>query len=255
MFPYSISVEAAHSAYWKLDLDANSRKSMQNSGVGTRNSRNYVGEGTYGGKSRNVPEMPPATGQLVAGITSVPEWIYAETAKAVAESTAPAMAEIQAEPVQKISVLDKMMQSLQGNFKEKTDVQTVKEKRNGKGKSSGTSAAGEKKKPEKLKTEKSSQKDTEKTQPAHKIDTDMLDETEMRVYNSMKPNVPMVPDELVAHGFTIGQVMAAMTSLEMAGVIEAGSGGYFLRIDTNDMPVRLVEDSEIEEKLNANTQQ
>ena len=76
----------------------------------------------------------------------------------------------------------------------------------------------------------------------------MLDETEMRVYNSMKPNVPVTPDELVAAGgFSIGQVMAAMTALEMAGAIEAGSGGYFLRTDPDDMPVTLVDDTELEE--------
>jgi len=57
----------------------------------------------------------------------------------------------------------------------------------------------------------------------------------------------MMPDELVANGFSIGQVMAAMTSLEMAGVIEAGSGGYFLRTDPDDMPVILVDDTELEE--------
>ena len=255
MFPYSISVEAAHNAYWKLDVDANSQNTMKNTGVGTRNSRNYVGEGTYGGRSRKTPEMPPVPAEPVAGITGIPEWIYAETAKAVAESDAPAIKEAPAEPVQKTSVLDRMMQTLQGSRKEKADENGTKETKRGKVKTPEKPSADEKKKPEKQKTEKSSQKDTEKTQPAHKIDTDMLDETDMRVYNSMKPNVPMVPDELVEHGFTIGQVMAAMTALEMAGVIEAGSGGYFLRIDTDDMPVRLVEDSEIAEKLEIHPQQ
>jgi len=39
-----------------------------------------------------------------------------------------------------------------------------------------------------------------------------------------------------------------MTTLEMAGAIEGGSGGYFLRTDTDDLPVTLVDDAELEER-------
>ncbi len=250
MFPDSIRVDAAHKAYRKLDVDASSRQTMTKSGVGTRNSKNYVGEGTYGGRNRNIPEMPPVPTDPAEDFRQIPSWMYAETAKAVAESEASGRQTESVpdtkkkEPVQRESVLEQLKRRLQTNSQpeEKT---TAEEKKK-------ASAAPEKKtekKSEKKKTEKSSQKDTEKTQPAHKKDTELLDETEMRVYNSMKPNVPMVPDELVACGFTIGQVMAAMTALEMAGVIEAGSGGYFLRTDEDDLPVRLVDDTELEDKI------
>ncbi|MBQ8642621.1 MAG: DNA-processing protein DprA [Clostridia bacterium] len=244
MFPDSIHLGTAHQAYRKLDIENSSRKTMSAAGVGTRNSRNYVGEGTYGG--RNAPaEVPPNT--VGTGIAGIPDWIYEETAQAVAKSDVPAVpaekqegsaAEKTAEPVRKKSILEQMKINLQKQ-KNSAESGAVAEK-NGK-----TGADG---KTEKGKTEKSSQKDTEKIQPAHKKDTELLDETELRVYNNMKPNVPVTPDELVAYGFTIGQVMAAMTSLEMAGVIEAGSGGYFLRTDPDDLPLKLVDDTETEER-------
>lgn len=253
MFPDSVRVDAAHKAYRKLDLDVSSKETMAKSGVGTRNSRNYVGEGTYGGRNRNIPEMPPMPPEPAEGITGVPEWIYAETAKAVSETSAPVRqdaAEAKAAPVQKESILERLRKNLQKQQSAEENGKTkAQEPDSGKKNPPVTMAAGTKNNTEKKKTEKSSQKDTEKTQPAHKIDTDLLDETEMRVYNNMKPNVPMVPDELVACGFTIGQVMAAMTALEMAGVIEAGSGGYFLRTDPDDLLIRLVDDEELEEKV------
>ncbi|MBE6614497.1 MAG: DNA-protecting protein DprA [Ruminococcaceae bacterium] len=248
MFPDSIHMGAAHQAYRRLNLENASRQTMSATGVGARNSRNYVGEGTYGGRN-TVPEPP---GDITSGsVTGVPAWIYAETAQAVSRSEAPVMPEaareetVQAEQVpdtgKKKSVLEQLRENLrkQQNPETEQTAKTAGAKKTVKASTSG--------KTEKRQTEKSSQKDTEKIQPAHKKDTDMLDETELRVYNSMKPNVPMMPDELVANGFSIGQVMAAMTSLEMAGVIEAGSGGYFLRTDPDDLPVVLVEDTELED--------
>ena len=67
----------------------------------------------------------------------------------------------------------------------------------------------------------------------------MLDENEIKVYNRMKPNVPVLPDELVTSDCPVNIVMGSLTVLEMAGAVESGGGGYFMRVsedDINDSP-------------------
>ncbi len=71
--------------------------------------------------------------------------------------------------------------------------------------------------------------------PARKTELDMLDESERKVYNKMKPNVPVLPDELVDAETPIGAVLSALTVLELAGEVESGSGGYFMRIAPDDI--------------------
>jgi len=70
---------------------------------------------------------------------------------------------------------------------------------------------------------------------AQKKDLDMLDENEIKVYNIMKPNVPVLPDELVSKDVNISTVLSALTMLEMIGVVESGGGGYFMRIMPDDI--------------------
>ena len=260
MFPDSVKVHVTHTVCRNLDVEKAAQDTMQKTGVRARKDNNFVGEGTYGGRSSSTPRPMPVQDAPMP----MEDWVYPATAKAVWNAgTQEASAEAEkavpetiqqpkadrqphenrqeAEPVKRPSVLEILGRTL-------PDVQSVIPQRKYTAdpveKAPGKAGKAGKQTP----AEKSSQKDTEKIQPAQKLETELLDETEMRVYNSMKPNVPVMPDELVtAGGFTIGQVMAAMTSLEMAGVIEAGSGGYFLRTDPDDMPVTLVDDSELEE--------
>ncbi len=85
------------------------------------------------------------------------------------------------------------------------------------------------------KTEKQIVNSEENIIPAKKIELDMLDETEIKVYNKMKPSVPTLPDELVDADTPVGVVLSALTMLEMAGAVESGSGGYFLRVQPDDI--------------------
>ena len=71
--------------------------------------------------------------------------------------------------------------------------------------------------------------------PARKIELDMLDETEIKVYNKMKPSVPVMPDSLVDDSLKIGDVLSALTVLEMAGAVESGGGGYYMRVQPDDI--------------------
>lgn len=85
------------------------------------------------------------------------------------------------------------------------------------------------------KSENKRDKSDEKVIPAKKIELDMLDEKEIKVYNKMKPGVPMLPDELMEADTDIGTILGALTMLEMAGAVESGSGGYFMRVQPDDI--------------------
>ena len=70
---------------------------------------------------------------------------------------------------------------------------------------------------------------------ANKIELDLLDEEEIKVYNKMKPNVPTLPDELVDAECSVSDIMSALAVLEMAGAVESGGGGYFMRVSEDDI--------------------
>jgi len=206
MFPNSVHVNVAHRARWNLDMRALSAAAMEQAQVGARGRPNYIGKGTFGGRREDTEEkVSKHTPQLLKEQYEVPV----------------------ANPVRPSEKGENTKGNIFTAFGEKSKI-----KRSEKGKNDA-------------KTKKSKNIDTENIQPAKKIDFNMLDELEIKVYNNMKPNVPMIPDELVTEDITISQVLSAMTVLEMAGAVEGGSGGYYLRIDAEDMPVRLVEDWEI----------
>ncbi len=68
-----------------------------------------------------------------------------------------------------------------------------------------------------------------------RIDLDMLDEVSVRVYNLMTPDVPVTADELVRSDLPVSDVLSSLSMLELAGAIEAGAGGYYLRRGCDDL--------------------
>ncbi len=85
------------------------------------------------------------------------------------------------------------------------------------------------------KTKKQTVNSDKKIVPAKKIELDTLDEKDIKVYNRMKPNVPILPDELVNEESSIDVIMASLIVLEIAGAIEVGGGGYYMRISPDDI--------------------
>ena len=77
-------------------------------------------------------------------------------------------------------------------------------------------------------------KNAEPREP-QRIDLDMLDEVNIRVYNLMTPDVPVTADELVRPDLPVSEVLSSMSALELAGAIEAGAGGYYLRRGSDDI--------------------
>ena len=77
--------------------------------------------------------------------------------------------------------------------------------------------------------------EAEKAEAVSRIEFDLLDEINIKVYNLMKPDVPMIPDELVTDTISISEVLSSLSMLELAGAVESGAGGYFLRRSADDV--------------------
>jgi len=58
----------------------------------------------------------------------------------------------------------------------------------------------------------------------------------------MQPDVPMIPDELVSQTLPISEVLSSLSMLELAGAVESGAGGYFLRRSSDDISFDILED-------------
>ena len=72
------------------------------------------------------------------------------------------------------------------------------------------------------------------------IDTEFmngLDGIYIEIYNSMKPDVPMLPDEITYLGYDISDVLAAMTMLEISGAVDGSPGGYYTRRGNEEFTV------------------
>ncbi len=106
--------------------------------------------------------------------------------------------------------------------------------------SKGVKAKKEKKEAEKeaKKQEKKQKKENKKksempfpeeVKPQRRVDIDTLEETERAIFDYMKPDVPMLCEEIAEGGFELSQVMVSLTLLEIAGAVEAGAGGYYLK--------------------------
>ncbi len=244
LFPDSIDINGARDILRRMDMEIASRQTVQNTGVGARSTHNYVGEGTYGGmKKKGVtssvsikPAKQPASPPTATTETSAPSlpWMQKTAAQVVANY---------AEPTEEMTPteIDKVNMFIEKVRRKKTK---KTEKQNDSSDFDNLSVAGSMKE----RTAEPAKKDVVPEKPKPLLDMTLLDDMDMRIFNKMKPNVPVTPDELAGNDMPVERIMAAMTTLEMTGVVEAGSGGYFLRTDPDDFPVMLVEDGEIAEK-------
>lgn len=101
--------------------------------------------------------------------------------------------------------------------------------------------------PKKKKQNKENPFHEEKAQmPAVSIDYDSFGDDERTVFDFMKPDVPMLTDEIAKCGLPMSSVMVALTMLELCGAIEAGAGGYYLKraADCGGDPEYITEDDD-----------
>lgn len=212
IYPHTVSVQRAHAKLHGMDMNELSRTAMTRSRINSRtesgalSAANYYGSGSYGGRRQEPPaERHPVSPKTTpakpaaAPVTDVP---VPETDVPVPETYVPVQ-----KPEKKSSRPVNVVKSFFGLEKDKDPG----------------------------KNEKQRKKSDEKVVPAKKIELDMLDETEIKVYNKMKPSVPTLPDELVDAETSVSTVLSALTMLEMAGAVESGSGGYFMRVQPDDI--------------------
>lgn len=65
--------------------------------------------------------------------------------------------------------------------------------------------------------------------PEVSVDMDSLSAEDIKVLEYMKSDVPMLAEEIAEGGFSLSDVMVSLTMLEVAGAVEAGAGGYYLK--------------------------
>ncbi len=204
IYPHSVSVQRAHAMLRGKEMDELSRTAMARTRINSRTETgglghaNYYGSGTYGGRRNDYTAPVPGAAERV------PEPVSPQPV------SAPSISEpMSAEPApkKKDTRPRNVVKSFFGLEKEKDDRKNEKQRVNS----------------------------DKKIVPAKKIELDMLDETEIKVYNKMKPSVPMLPDELVDAETSVSAVLSALTMLEMAGAVESGGGGYFMRVQPDDI--------------------
>lgn len=214
IYPHSVSVQRAHTLLHGKNMEELSRTAMARSRInsktdnGSLGSANYYGSGSYGGRRSDYNEKGRPVSQT--NRDKVPQKKnVGEVAKTVPE------------PVNSDVI--------------KAGVDTKNKNRASKPINVVKSFFGLEKDKKSDKNENLRDNSEEKIIPAKKIELDMLDEKEIKVYNKMKPGVPMLPDELIEGDMNIGAVLGALTMLEMAGAVESGSGGYFMRVQPDDI--------------------
>ena len=213
-FPYAKTVHPEKAAQFaaKWSGTDRAREAMERDQIGARGKDTYYGKQTYGGRNpAREAAVPPQTVP-----TEPPDNLAEQTEETVQPTNG--------------------TRGIAGWFRRGGETKSAS-KNAPKGVSGSQKGAAVE--PEKKKSEK-------KSPSAKKIDLKSLDEAERKVYNTMKPNVPMAADELVRDDLPVNQVLAALTMLEMIGAVEAGKGGYYMRTDPDEAPGRLVEDGELE---------
>ncbi|MGN1409551.1 MAG: DNA-processing protein DprA [Eubacteriales bacterium] len=196
----TVNVDIAHARLRNLDFDNMSRDAMSRSRIGVGGGvRNYYGTGSYGGRLKDF-EAAKNSG----------------TTQSVHESHE----EI---PVNRNDDIKTQNNTSQVKKIIKAPAEIV------------SSFLKGKKENNNIKNEKQIVNSEKKFIPAKKIELDMLDENEIKVYNSMKPNVPVLPDELADDTMSVSDIMSSLTILEMAGAVESGGGGYYMRTSPDDI--------------------
>lgn len=208
MYEKTVSVDRAHTMLHGLNMEELSKNAMTRARISTSEDRGgFYGKGSYGGKYRgNIPALQPKEKTVTPDIPEEKRAVPAAEEK-VKKKTEPGSVGRTAE---KLGITEAAKSILSAVFPPR--------------KESSASGSGE-----------NINKIKEKMIPAKKIELDMLDETEIKVYNRMKPSVPVMPEDLADASLDVSGVLSALTVLEMAGAVESGGSGYYMRIQPDDI--------------------
>ena len=226
LYPDTVNLQNAHARMRRLDLDTLSRNAMNRSRI-SAGSRNYYGSGSYGGRADRVANAssegkqanPPRQPEREKPVEQPNRTERPEQRMQRTEQPMP-------KPERQSAESHPKPQPKENEKPERTGKPGVREVISSVISPIVSGLTG--------KTEKQTVNSDEKVVPAEKIELDMLDENEIKVYNTMKPNVPTLPDELVEDGRTMSDVLSALTVLEMTGAVESGGSGYFVRLSQDE---------------------
>lgn len=70
---------------------------------------------------------------------------------------------------------------------------------------------------------------------ARHVELDSLGEKEKKIYEALVPDVPVLADDISVSGFTMAELMAGLTMLELCGAVECGAGGYYMRRSADEV--------------------
>lgn len=214
----SVNLPLAHARMRDLNFEELSLVAMQRTRIGTKGGERRLTSGAPGVRSRDIRETAKtrADEKFFRAVSSDrgPE---ADPEQIPEKKTAPRRTADPPKPVEKPRIVPKA---------DPPKPVTA---------SSASPAAPTQKANDLGRSEKQTVNSAKNFVPAQKTDLDLLDESELKVYNKMKPNVPTLPDELVDASTPIGAVLSALTVLEMTGAVESGSGGYFMRVEPDDI--------------------
>ncbi len=229
-YPETLNLDRAHSLLRDIDAESRSAAAMARSrigvggGAGPGGKKNYYGKGAYGGRvseyEKSQKNVIPQYGKRNSDeeIPSTAEEKYQSPSDSEKNKSEPiTFKKIITSPKDILSTF------FSGRDAEKFE-------------SDGDSEKNQTKESNNFrKNEKQIVNSFEKVIPAKKIELDMLDEAEIKVYNRMKPHVPVLPDELSDGTRSTAEILTSLTILETAGAVESGGGGYYMRVSPDDI--------------------
>ena len=207
LYPHCVSMKRYYKAIRNLELDESSAEEMARLRISARDGNRYYGKGSYGGKGAgngdgNTPKAPRVKAS---------DRRHADDEVKFGASVAPTVTE-KSGKAEKPKNIDKS-----GKTQKRKKAEKPKKEKTTAENPGADSAA------------------VMPDSPVQRIELDLLEEVNIRVYNLMKPDVPMIPDELVREDLPINEVLSSLSMLELAGAVESGAGGYFLRRSSDDI--------------------
>lgn len=213
LYPRTVNVDYVHTKLRNFDFEAASLTAMERMRIGVRGEKQYYGTGAFGGRARDFKKSDVPT----AGAKSTVKKENADLSDAMIRAE---------QPKSEGTALSKKKNNPSAEKSEKTGVRAFFER------------FGQK---ESKKTADENTKTKENQNFTSGFALNMLEENDIKVYNRMKPNVPVIPDNLISDGVEISDVLCSLSTLELAGLVESSAGGYFTRVGENS-PITLIDD-------------
>ncbi len=219
LYPHTINVDYVHAKLRHMDFESASLAAMERGRIGTRGESQYYGTGAFGGRTRDFKKSDVPTerkNEDTKKESARRENAFPKERNSVKESPSPKKQSVTKQlPTDGVNTKKTGLPSIFGRLTQK----------------------------ETEKTAQPNTKSKENLQNTTGFTLNMLDENDIKVYNRMQPNVPILPDSLVSDTLEISDLLCALSTLELAGLVESAPGGYFTRVGEN-LPTVLIDDEE-----------